>query len=48
VPLDSVIFLFVAFGSLDFIKGQIFVKYVATLIVGVPLVVVLRRYVRPR
>jgi queuosine precursor transporter len=48
VPLDSVVFLFVAFGSLDFIKGQIFVKYVATLIVGVPLVVVLRRYVRPR
>jgi queuosine precursor transporter len=48
VPLDSVVFLFVAFGSLDFIKGQIFVKYVATLVVGVPLVVVLRRYVRPR
>jgi uncharacterized PurR-regulated membrane protein YhhQ (DUF165 family) len=48
VPLDTVVFLFVAFGSLGFIKGQIFVKYVATLIVGVPLVVVLRRYVRPR
>ena len=48
VPLDSIVFLLVAFGSLDFIKGQIFVKYVATLIVGVPLVLVLRRYVRAR
>ena len=48
VPLDSVVFLFVAFGSLDFFKGQVFVKYVATLLVGVPLVVVLRRYVRPQ
>jgi len=46
VPLDSI--LLVAFGSLDFIKGQIVVKYAATLLVGVPLVLVLRRYVRPR
>jgi len=42
------VFLFVAFGSLSFIKGQIVVKYAATLLVGVPLVLVLRRYVRPR
>ena len=48
VPLDSIVFLLVAFGSLEFIKGQIVVKYVATLIVGVPLVLVMRRYVRPR
>ena len=47
VPLDSVIFLLVAFGSLEFIKGQIVVKYAATLIVGIPLVLGLRRFVRP-
>jgi len=48
VPLDSVVFLIVAFGSLEFIEGQIVVKYAATLLVGLPLVLVLRRYVRPR
>ena len=48
VPLDSVVFLLVAFGSLDFIKGQIVVKYAATLLVGVPLVLLLRRHVRPQ
>jgi len=48
VPLDSIVFLLVAFGSLEFIKGQIVVKYAATLLVGVPLVLVLRRYVKPR
>jgi uncharacterized PurR-regulated membrane protein YhhQ (DUF165 family) len=48
VPLDSIVFLLVAFGSLEFIKGQIVVKYAATLLVGVPLVLLLRRYVRPR
>jgi len=48
VPLDSIVFLLVAFGSLEFISGQIVVKYAATLLVGVPLVLVLRRYVRPR
>ena len=48
VPLDSVVFLLVAFGSLEFIEGQIVVKYAATLLVGLPLVLVLRRYVRPR
>jgi uncharacterized PurR-regulated membrane protein YhhQ (DUF165 family) len=47
VPLDSVVFLFVAFGSLAFIEGQIVVKYAATVLVGIPLVLVLRRYVRP-
>lgn len=48
VPLDSIVFLLVAFGSLEFIKGQIVVKYAATVLVGVPLVVALGRYVRPR
>jgi queuosine precursor transporter len=48
VPLDSIVFLLVAFGSLEFIEGQIVVKYAATVLVGVPLVLVLRRYVRLR
>jgi uncharacterized PurR-regulated membrane protein YhhQ (DUF165 family) len=48
VPLDSVVFLLVAFGSLEFIEGQIVVKYAVTLIFGVPLVLALRRYVQPR
>jgi uncharacterized PurR-regulated membrane protein YhhQ (DUF165 family) len=48
VPLDSVVFLLVAFGSLEFIEGQIVVKYAATVLVGVPLVLVLRRFVRPQ
>jgi queuosine precursor transporter len=46
VPLDSVVFLLVAFGSLEFIEGQIVVKYAVSLIFGVPLVLLLRRYVR--
>jgi queuosine precursor transporter len=48
VPLDSIVFLIVAFGSLEFISGQIVVKYAATLLVGVPLVLLLRRHVKPR
>ena len=47
VPLDSVVFLLVAFGSLEFIEGQIVVKYAVSLVFGVPLVLLLRRYVRP-
>jgi queuosine precursor transporter len=47
VPLDSVVFLLVAFGSLEFIEGQIVVKYAVSLIFGVPLVLLLRRYMRP-
>ena len=43
VPLDSVVFLLVAFGSLEFIEGQIVVKYAATVLVGVPLVLLLAR-----
>jgi uncharacterized PurR-regulated membrane protein YhhQ (DUF165 family) len=48
VPLDSVVFLLVAFGSLEFIEGQIVVKYAVTLAFGIPLVLLLRRFVRPR
>jgi hypothetical protein len=48
VPLDSVVFLLIAFGSLEFIEGQIVVKYAATVLVGIPLVVLLGRYVRAR
>jgi hypothetical protein len=39
--------LLVAFGSLEFIEGQIVVKYAVSLIFGVPLVFLLRRYMRP-
>jgi queuosine precursor transporter len=46
VPLDSVVFLLVAFGSLEFIEGQIVVKYAVSLIFGVPLVLLLRRHMR--
>jgi hypothetical protein len=48
VPLDSVVFLLVAFGSLQYIGGQIVVKYAATMVFGIPLVLSLRRFVRPR
>ena len=48
VPLDSVVFLLIAFGSLEFIEGQIVVKYAATVLVGIPLVVLLARFVRAR
>jgi hypothetical protein len=46
VPIDSVVFLTIAFGSLDFLRGQIQAKYAATLLVGLPLVLGLRRLVR--
>jgi hypothetical protein len=46
VPIDSVVFLSIAFGSLDFLRGQLQAKYAATLFVGLPLVLGLRRLVR--
>jgi queuosine precursor transporter len=46
VPLDSIVFLTIAFGSLEFLKGQLEAKYAATLLVGLPLVLGLRRLVR--
>ena len=48
VPIDSVVFLLIAFGSLEFIEGQIVVKYAATVLVGIPLVVLLAPFVRPK
>ena len=45
VPLDSVVFLSIAFGSLDFLRGQLQAKYAATLLIGLPLVLGLRRLV---
>ena len=48
VPLDSLVFLLVAFGSLEFIEGQIVVKYAATVLFGIPLVLLLGRFVRER
>jgi queuosine precursor transporter len=48
VPIDSVVFLLIAFGSLEFIEGQIVVKYAATVLVGIPLVVLLAPLVRPK
>jgi queuosine precursor transporter len=46
VPLDSVVFLLIAFGSLEFIEGQIVVKYAVTVAFGVPVVLSLRRFVQ--
>jgi uncharacterized PurR-regulated membrane protein YhhQ (DUF165 family) len=43
VPLDTVVFLLVAFGSLDFFAGQIEAKLAATVALGVPLVILIRR-----
>ena len=48
VPLDSVVFLLVAFGSLEFIEGQIVVKYAVTVAFGLPLVLSLTRFMRPQ
>lgn len=43
-PLDSLVFLIVAFGSLAFIEGQIVAKMEATVVIGIPLVLILRRF----
>ena len=43
VPLDTVVFLLVAFGSLDFFAGQMQAKLAATVALGVPLVILIRR-----
>jgi uncharacterized PurR-regulated membrane protein YhhQ (DUF165 family) len=42
-PLDSLVFLAVAFGSLEFIEGQIVAKLAATVVLGIPLALLLRR-----
>jgi queuosine precursor transporter len=46
-PLDSLVFLTIAFGSLAFIEGQIVAKMEAAVVIGIPLVLLLRRFVRP-
>jgi uncharacterized PurR-regulated membrane protein YhhQ (DUF165 family) len=43
IPLDSLVFLLVAFGSLEFFAGQIQAKVAGTLLLGLPLVLVIRR-----
>jgi queuosine precursor transporter len=48
VPLDSLVFLSLAFGSLDFIKGQLEAKLGATILIGLPLVLCARRFLPAR
>ena len=45
-PLDSLVFLYAAFGTLTSFGGQYLAKMAATVIVGVPLVLASRRLVR--
>jgi uncharacterized PurR-regulated membrane protein YhhQ (DUF165 family) len=45
VPLDSLVFLAIAFGSLAFIEGQIVAKLAATVVLGIPSVLILRHFV---
>lgn len=47
VPLDTVVFLLVAFGSLDFFAGQIQAKVAGMLLLGLPLVLLIRRTLVP-
>jgi uncharacterized PurR-regulated membrane protein YhhQ (DUF165 family) len=47
-PLDSLVFLAAAFGSLEFIEGQIVAKMEATVVLGIPAVLLLRRLLRGR
>lgn len=43
-PLDSIVFVLLAFGSLDFLVGQIEAKLAATVLIGLPLVLAIRRF----
>ena len=43
-PIDSVVFLLAAFGTLDFLAGQIVGKLVGALVLGLPIVLVARRF----
>lgn len=45
-PIDSLVFLLIAFGSLEFIGGQIVAKLAATVAIGIPLVLTLRAALR--
>lgn len=42
-PLDSVVFLGIAFGSLHFFEGQLVGKIASSVLIGIPLVLVARR-----
>jgi queuosine precursor transporter len=44
IPLDSLVFLAIAFGSLAFIEGQMVAKMEATIVLGIPIVLLLRRF----
>src|SRR5436305_2699406 len=43
-PIDSVVFLLAAFGTLDFLAGQIVGKLVGALVLGLPIVLAARRF----
>ncbi|MDQ3992840.1 MAG: VUT family protein, partial [Actinomycetota bacterium] len=45
-PLDSVVFLALAFGSLEFVEGQLQAKLAASFVLGIPLVLLARRFLR--
>ena len=47
-PLDSLVFLAAAFGSLSFIGGQIVAKLASTVVIGLPLVLGLRYLMETR
>jgi uncharacterized PurR-regulated membrane protein YhhQ (DUF165 family) len=49
-PLDSLVFITIAFGagSLDLVEGQFYGKLLATVLVGLPLVYAVRRFVPER
>jgi queuosine precursor transporter len=47
IPLDSLVFLAVAFGSLEFLAGQIEAKAAATVLLGLPLVLAIRAFLPP-
>lgn len=42
-PLDSVVFLGIAFGSLHFFEGQLVGKVASSVLIGIPLVLLARR-----
>jgi uncharacterized PurR-regulated membrane protein YhhQ (DUF165 family) len=48
-PLDSAVFIVLAFGTgkLDLIKGQFVAKMEATILIGLPLVLLARRFLTP-
>ena len=49
-PLDSLVFVTIAFGagSLDLVEGQFYGKMLTTLLIGLPLVYSIRRFVAER